>query len=56
MKAPYISYSQPNEAITVMRTVKKAFDPKGIMNPYKYFLDESYAPKETGVHSAEKGH
>lgn len=36
MKAPYVSYSQTPEAIDYMRRVKKIFDPKGIMNPYKY--------------------
>lgn len=77
MKAPHIGYSQSDEAISLMRTLKKAIDPKNIMvcccsrrhvprfskliqrhlqNPYKYFLDEKYAPQETGVHTAEPGH
>lgn len=36
MKAPYIQYSKSKEMIEIMRGVKKMFDPKGIMNPYKY--------------------
>lgn len=35
MKAPYISYSQEEESIEVMRRVKAMFDPKSILNPYK---------------------
>jgi FAD/FMN-containing dehydrogenase len=31
MKAPYISYSQPPEAVEVMKKLKAVFDPKGIM-------------------------
>ena len=31
MKAPYIGYSQPPEAIEVMKKLKQVFDPKGIM-------------------------
>ncbi|RKO90558.1 hypothetical protein BDK51DRAFT_16088 [Blyttiomyces helicus] len=37
MKAPYLEYSKSPEAIELMRRVKAAFDPKGILNPYKYF-------------------
>ncbi|WWD15829.1 hypothetical protein CI109_100253 [Kwoniella shandongensis] len=36
MKAPYISYSQSSTSIELMRRIKKMFDPKGIMNPYKF--------------------
>lgn len=35
MKAPYVPYSQTPEAIDYMRRIKKIFDTKGIMNPYK---------------------
>lgn len=38
MKAPYISYSQTDTSIELMRRLKKLFDPKGIMNPYKFIL------------------
>ncbi|WVR05081.1 hypothetical protein IAU60_002093 [Kwoniella sp. DSM 27419] len=38
MKAPYISYSQSATSIDLMRQIKRVFDPKGIMNPYKYVL------------------
>jgi FAD/FMN-containing dehydrogenase len=31
MKAPYIGYSQPKEAVEVMHRLKEVFDPKGIM-------------------------
>ncbi|KAI9017826.1 hypothetical protein BC832DRAFT_545797 [Gaertneriomyces semiglobifer] len=37
MKAPYLEYSKSKEFIDLMRSVKRAFDPKGILNPYKYF-------------------
>ncbi|KAJ3183186.1 hypothetical protein HDU85_002212 [Gaertneriomyces sp. JEL0708] len=37
MKAPYLEYSKSKEFIDLMRSVKGAFDPKGILNPYKYF-------------------
>jgi len=38
MKAPYIGYSQPPEAVEMMKKLKAVFDPKGLLNPYKYFL------------------
>ncbi|ODO11471.1 hypothetical protein I350_00251 [Cryptococcus amylolentus CBS 6273] len=38
MKAPYISYSQSPASIELMKRLKKTFDPKGIMNPYKFIL------------------
>ncbi|KAJ3280090.1 hypothetical protein HK104_000909 [Borealophlyctis nickersoniae] len=37
MKAPYLGYSKSPEFIAVMKRVKDLFDPKGILNPYKYF-------------------
>lgn len=36
MKAPHIHYSKTAESIEMMRRIKKLFDPKGLMNPYKY--------------------
>jgi len=38
MKAPYIGYSKDQISIDLMRRVKKMFDPKGILNPYKFIL------------------
>jgi FAD/FMN-containing dehydrogenase len=35
LKKPYLSYSRSPEEIAVMRAVKKALDPKGILNPGK---------------------
>jgi hypothetical protein len=35
MKAPYISYSQPDANVAIMQQLKTLFDPKGILNPYK---------------------
>jgi FAD/FMN-containing dehydrogenase len=36
-KAPYLSIEVPPETIAVMRAVKHAFDPQGILNPGKIF-------------------
>lgn len=38
MKAPYIAYSQSGTSIDMMKRIKKMFDPKGLLNPYKYIL------------------
>lgn len=35
MKAGCIGYSKPAAAVAVMRQVKAALDPRGILNPYK---------------------
>lgn len=37
MKAPYLAFSQSVESIQTMKDIKNLFDPKGILNPYKYF-------------------
>lgn len=34
-KADYIYYSKSREAVSVMKSLKQLFDPKGILNPYK---------------------
>lgn len=34
-KRDYLHYSKTNEAIGIMSEIKKLFDPKGILNPYK---------------------
>ena len=36
VKTPYLSYSKPEATIAMMRRVKSLFDPRGILNPYKY--------------------
>ncbi|KAJ3219315.1 hypothetical protein HDU81_000364 [Chytriomyces hyalinus] len=36
MKAPYIGYSKSAEAIQAMSEIKKIWDAKGILNPYKF--------------------
>lgn len=38
MKAPYIGYSKSQTSIELMKQIKKMFDPKGILNPYKYVV------------------
>jgi FAD/FMN-containing dehydrogenase len=35
LKKPYLSYSRSPEELALMRAIKKAFDPLGIMNPGK---------------------
>ncbi|WWC93154.1 uncharacterized protein L201_008121 [Kwoniella dendrophila CBS 6074] len=38
MKAPYIGYSKNQTSIELMKKVKQMFDPKGLLNPYKYIV------------------
>ncbi len=38
-KKPYLSISRSAEEVALMRTLKKAMDPKGILNPGKIFDD-----------------
>jgi (R)-2-hydroxyglutarate---pyruvate transhydrogenase len=35
-KNKYLGYSKSQGDIDMMRRIKKVFDPKGLMNPYKY--------------------
>jgi (R)-2-hydroxyglutarate---pyruvate transhydrogenase len=35
-KNKYLGYSQSDANIEMMRRIKQLFDPKGLMNPYKY--------------------
>ena len=37
LKKPYLGYSRSPVEIEMMRSVKRALDPKGIMNPHKVF-------------------
>jgi FAD/FMN-containing dehydrogenase len=39
MKRNFLKYSQTEDNITLMRTIKDLFDPNGIMNPGKYLPD-----------------
>ncbi|KAJ3337140.1 hypothetical protein HDU93_001521 [Gonapodya sp. JEL0774] len=39
-KAPHLHYSKPAPMIRLMHQIKDLFDPKGIMNPYKYLPDK----------------
>lgn len=38
MKAPHIHYSKSTEVIDMMKRIKSMFDPKGLLNPYKYIV------------------
>lgn len=40
-KKDYISYSKPVAAISLMRQMKKIFDPNNILNPYKVLPDKN---------------
>jgi len=40
MKPGELARSKPRAAVALMREVKKTFDPRGIMNPYKVFPEE----------------
>lgn len=35
----YLHYSKSTEALTLMKKIKSTFDPTGILNPYKIFLN-----------------
>ena len=39
-KAPFLGMEIDTLGIEVMKRIKKAFDPKGILNPGKIFVDE----------------
>jgi len=39
-KMPYLSIELPDETLTLMREVKRVFDPNGILNPGKIFSAE----------------
>jgi glycolate oxidase len=41
VKAPYLEWKVGAEGIAIMKAVKQAFDPHGIMNPGKIFAKES---------------
>ena len=37
LKKDYLQYSRSDAEIEIMRQIKRAFDPQGIMNPGKIF-------------------
>ena len=37
LKKDYLQYSRSQTEISIMRQIRRAFDPKGIMNPGKIF-------------------
>jgi len=39
-KRQYIYHSKTKEMVHFMKILKTAFDPKGILNPYKYLPDD----------------
>lgn len=41
LKADYLAHSKSSEMIKYMQLIKKAFDPKGILNPYKVLPEVS---------------
>src|SRR5579862_9517569 len=41
-KNKYLEYSKSKENIEMMRRIKQVFDPKGLMNPYKYLPPQEY--------------
>ncbi len=44
-KRGYLSYTRAPEEIALMKQMKQLFDPKGILNPGKLFMDEETAPE-----------
>jgi glycolate oxidase len=43
-KAPYLRLEQSEELIMLQQDIKRAFDPKGLLNPGKIFPPASHAP------------
>src|SRR5438270_4298627 len=41
-KNKYLEYSKSKEHIEMMRRIKKVFDPKGLLNPYKYLPPQEH--------------
>ena len=39
-KSQYIYHSKSREMVSMMKVLKKTFDPHGILNPYKYLPDD----------------
>ncbi|KAI5799196.1 hypothetical protein DFH27DRAFT_559958 [Peziza echinospora] len=40
-KKDYVGYTRSPEMLALMREIKKLYDPKGIMNPYKYISESA---------------
>jgi len=43
-KAPYLRLEQSEELIMLQQDIKRAFDPKGLLNPGKIFSPAGHAP------------
>ncbi|KAH8919602.1 hypothetical protein BT69DRAFT_1266403 [Atractiella rhizophila] len=50
-KAPFIEYSQEASTVDRMRMIKKIFDPKSILSPYKVFPSSISEPKPAAEQS-----
>ena len=50
-KAKYIGYSKSEEAVELMRAMKRMMDPKGILNPYKMLPAAGAQRVEPGGHA-----
>ena len=50
-KPEYLPLSKPEPAVRLMRMIKDAVDPNGIMNPYKMFPERE--PPRNPSHEAE---
>lgn len=48
MKSPYVQYSKSAPMIDYMHRIKHVFDPKGVLNPYKYLPDAGAETSKTG--------
>ena len=53
-KLPYLQYSRTPEELALMRTLKQALDPKGILNPGRV-LPEAPAPENASHFASNNG-
>ncbi len=54
-KRPYLGYSRSPEEIALMRTLKAALDPRGILNPGRVFTLDASAPATDVPYPRESG-
>jgi glycolate oxidase len=54
-KAPYLGLGVSPDTIEVMKRVKNAFDPLGILNPGKIFPDQGPRTKDQGPRTKDRG-